>query len=150
MSTFLAIRIDPVRRRRLKAIAALRGQSLQSLVGALVDDLLADAGGLAERAAATRLNEIRRRLRARRRLLRRRGIRHLHVYGSVARGEAGPDSDVDIAATFAPGRKPSLVGFAGLRAEIADIVEATVDLTDRDTLTPKVATNFAQDAVEVF
>ena len=41
------------------------------------------------------------------------GVRRIGVYGSVARGQAGPDSDVDILVEFA--QIPDLFEFAALR-----------------------------------
>jgi predicted nucleotidyltransferase len=41
--------------------------------------------------------------------LRRRGVRHLAVFGSVARGNDQPDSDVDVAVEVEPGRSFSLI-----------------------------------------
>lgn len=41
-------------------------------------------------------------------LARRYGIRRLTLFGSAARGELGPDSDIDLLVEFEPGRAPSL------------------------------------------
>lgn len=41
--------------------------------------------------------------------LRRRGVRHLALFGSMARGEDDPDSDVDLAVEIEPGRSFSLI-----------------------------------------
>jgi len=48
-------------------------------------------------------NEIIETLRANRTLLEQFHIRSLSVFGSIVRGEAGPDSDVDILVEFDPG-----------------------------------------------
>lgn len=40
--------------------------------------------------------------------LRERGIESLYLYGSYARNEAGPDSDIDILVEFGAGTDPSL------------------------------------------
>ena len=49
------------------------------------------------------LDELRRARGAIRRVARRHGLDELQVFGSVARGEAGPGSDVDLVATAGPG-----------------------------------------------
>ena len=46
----------------------------------------------------------------------RHGARNVRVFGSVARGDAGPDSDVDLLVNMEPGR--SLLDRAGLTVDI--------------------------------
>jgi predicted nucleotidyltransferase len=58
--------------------------------------------------------------------LARAGVRRLGVYGSVARGEAGPDSDVDVLVEFE--HPPDLYEFAALRDRLAEILGRPVDL----------------------
>lgn len=58
--------------------------------------------------------------------LARAGVRRLGVYGSVARDEAGPDSNVDILVEFE--RLPDLYEFAALRNRLAEILGRPVDL----------------------
>lgn len=41
--------------------------------------------------------------------LRKRGVKHLYVFGSVARGDAGADSDIDLAIDVDPESRFSLV-----------------------------------------
>ena len=64
-------------------------------------------------------------LRAQEAALRARGIESLSVFGSVARGEAGPGSDVDLAAKLDP-RAASELGLSGL-ARIADDMARMLD-----------------------
>src|SRR5580698_1095577 len=96
-TAFLSIRVPHQTRSRIKAVAAARGEKLQDLVGRLIEDFLHEA----ERRPPD-LADILRRLREQEAALRREGVADLWVFGSVARGEAGPDSDVDIAVAFAP------------------------------------------------
>ena len=49
----------------------------------------------------TTLDAVRQRLTAEEPVLRRRGVRHLAVFGSVARGDDRPDSDIDLAVEIA-------------------------------------------------
>lgn len=67
---------------------------------------------------------------------RRRGVRELAVFGSVARGEQRPTSDVDFLAAFEPGR--SLLYQVHLIDELTRLLDVRVDvvakggLLDRD------------------
>lgn len=71
----------------------------------------------------------------RRRLLDRaavHGIRNLAVFGSVARGEDGPDSDLDLAGDLPAGM--GLVGLGRARDDFEAIVGCPVDLVPFDDL----------------
>ena len=46
--------------------------------------------------------------------LRAAGIQSLALFGSVARGDADPDSDVDLAVKFDPAARISLIGLVRL------------------------------------
>lgn len=61
-------------------------------------------------------------------------VHNLRVFGSVARGEDGPDSDIDILADLPTGM--SLFGFGRLRADLESVVRARVDLVPADDLKP--------------
>ena len=50
----------------------------------------------------------------------------MRVFGSVARGEDRPDSDVDLLADFPPGL--SLLGLDRLQADLEGILGTRVDL----------------------
>ena len=54
------------------------------------------------------------------------GVSNLRVFGSVARGEDHPDSDVDLLADFPPGL--SLFGLSRLEADLEAIIGTRVDL----------------------
>lgn len=54
------------------------------------------------------------------------GASNLRVFGSVARGEAGPESDVDLLVTLAEDR--SLLDLVGLRQDLEDLLDAKVDV----------------------
>jgi predicted nucleotidyltransferase len=53
---------------------------------------------------------------------RRNHIRRLSLYGSVLKGTARPDSDVDLLVEFEPGRAPGLLGLAGIEAELSALL----------------------------
>jgi predicted nucleotidyltransferase len=78
------------------------------------------------------------------------GIVHLHLHGSVVRGEAGPDSDVDLAAVFDRAKVRSALSEISLRNRFADLLGVDVDLANRERLKENVRNNFEREAELVF
>lgn len=60
------------------------------------------------------------------------GVRHLFVYGSVARGDETPESDVDLLVEF--DRPVGLFHFVRLRDLLAELLGRDVDLVSLDAL----------------
>ncbi len=58
------------------------------------------------------------------RIAAKHGARNVRVFGSAARGEAGPESDVDLLADVGPGRTPFFPG--GLVADLKDLLGCRV------------------------
>jgi hypothetical protein len=56
----------------------------------------------------------------------RHGARNLRVFGSRARGEAEPQSDVDLLVDFEPGR--SLLDLGALLVDLQDLLGCEVDV----------------------
>jgi uncharacterized protein len=73
------------------------------------------------------------------------GVSNLRVFGSVARGEDSPDSDVDLLADFPPGL--SLFGLSRLEAELEGILGAQVDLIPAADLKPGVRERVESDLI---
>lgn len=71
----------------------------------------------------------------------------LGVFGSVARNEAGPDSDVDILAEFEG--PATLDGFMNLKAELERLLGARVDLATPKSLRPALRTLIEKDLRDV-
>jgi predicted nucleotidyltransferase len=82
--------------------------------------------------------------------LRARGAASAFLFGSTARGEAGPDSDVDVFIDVQPGRKFSLIDLAGMHAFLVSELGVDVDLTTRTSLHPKLRDQIESEAVRVF
>jgi predicted nucleotidyltransferase len=62
-------------------------------------------------------------------LCRRHRIRRLSLFGSVLKGGARPDSDVDLLVEFEPGREPGLLALAGIESELSALLGGrSVDL----------------------
>ena len=75
------------------------------------------------------------------------GIQNLRVFGSVARGEDRPDSDVDLLADLPPGL--SLFGLGRAEADLEAILGARVELIPAADLKPGVRERAERDLVEL-
>lgn len=75
----------------------------------------------------------------------RYGATNLRVFGSVARGEDGPDSDIDIAADLP--EDITLLGLAGLVRKLTDLLEVEVDVVPARSLRPRVAADLETDGI---
>jgi predicted nucleotidyltransferase len=62
----------------------------------------------------------------------RHGAHNLRLFGSVARGEANPDSNVDILVEMEPGR--SLLDHVALIQDLEDILGCKVDMVNEKAL----------------
>lgn len=58
-------------------------------------------------------------------------IAELALFGSAARGELTPQSDIDIAVTFLPDAHWSLFDFASIQIELAELFGREVDLVEK-------------------
>ena len=67
-------------------------------------------------------------------LQRRFGVRDLAVFGSVARNEAGPNSDVDILVAFEPGKPGGYFQFFALQEDLQSRLQTRVDLVTVEAL----------------
>ena len=81
--------------------------------------------------------------------LRRLGASRLFLFGSVARGEAGSASDVDLFFDFEDTRF-SLVELVALRRRISELVQAPVDVMSRGSIHPRLRADIEGAAVRVF
>jgi predicted nucleotidyltransferase/DNA-binding XRE family transcriptional regulator len=73
------------------------------------------------------------------------GITNLRVFGSVARGEDGPDSDVDLLVDLPAGL--GLVGLGRVREELERLIGSPVDLVPATDLKPDVARRVEAEVV---
>jgi len=88
-------------------------------------------------------------LRANRALLEKFHVKSLSVFGSVVRGEAGPDSDVDILVEFEPDADIGLIEFIRLKNELGDLLGVSVDLGTPDALHPALKDDILREALHV-
>lgn len=76
------------------------------------------------------------------------GVKSLDLFGSVARDEAGSDSDVDFIVEFA--RPVGLFQFVRVRLYLEDILERSVDLGTLKALKEHLREPVFRDAIRVF
>ena len=74
-------------------------------------------------------------------------VTSLTLFGSVARDEAGPDSDVDLLVEFDPSASVGLFKFIDLQNYLEDILGRKVDLGMPDALKPRMRDRVLKEAV---
>jgi len=89
-------------------------------------------------------------LRAHEAELRAAGIRALSLFGSVARGDAGQDSDIDLVAAFDPAARMDLIRLVGLERELATLLGREVQIVPEPIEKPRLRANVARDRVRAF
>jgi predicted nucleotidyltransferase len=95
-------------------------------------------------------DEIIHRLKEREADLRAHGVRHAALFGSVARDEQRPDSDIDIIVDLDPAVVATMFDYAGLKDYVASLFAVPVDVIDRDALKPRFRPRVAVDAIYAF
>lgn len=106
-----------------------------------------------EIAAGARLDERERVLGVLRRHeneLRARGVTRLMLFGSTARGDLGPGSDVDLLIEVDAASRFGLFAFLDLKNDVAGLLGRPVDLAFPDAMRPRLHAAVLRDAVEVF
>lgn len=88
-------------------------------------------------------------LRAHEKELRGLGVAHVSVFGSVARSEDRPDSDVDVLVELDAQRPLGVFEYARVRLYIGDIIHGA-DVANRRALKPLLRDHILHDAVHAF
>lgn len=79
-------------------------------------------------------------------LCRRYHVGELSVFGSAARGDMRPDSDIDLLVEFLPEAEADLVDHAGLMLDLAGLLGRKVDLISKNGLKPLMRASVLEDA----
>jgi predicted nucleotidyltransferase len=96
------------------------------------------------------LVEVIRLLRSNRAELEKIGIRHAEIFGSVARGEDLPDSDVDILVDLDPAIVRDLFAYSRVQRTLQDLVGRRVDIARRGRTRPELDADLIRDAVHAY
>ena len=78
------------------------------------------------------------------------GVVHAAIFGSVARGEDRPDSDIDILVEVNPSVVSSIFAYGGIQQALEDWIGRPVDVAGKDRLRPGVATEAERDQILAF
>ena len=73
------------------------------------------------------------------------GAYNVRVFGSTARGNAVPDSDIDILVEMEEGR--SLLDLGGLLMDLQDLLSCKVDVVTEQGLRPRIRNRILREAV---
>jgi predicted nucleotidyltransferase len=74
-------------------------------------------------------------------------VNKVRVFGSVARGEAGSTSDIDLLVDLRPGQ--TLLNLAGFRREAAEILGEAVDVATIDMLKERIRDEVLSEALPI-
>ena len=98
--------------------------------------------GLPDTSLGRRLRQRRRQVLA---VAEKHGASNVRVFGSVARGEDTPESDIDILVDLSP--RSSLVTLGRLEREISDVLGVAVDVVPAEGLRPAVRAEAEREAI---
>ncbi|CAN7205277.1 nucleotidyltransferase family protein [Neorhizobium sp. LjRoot104] len=78
------------------------------------------------------------------------GATSLYLFGSVARDEAGPASDLDLFIDYDPQSRFNALDLVGIKLFLEDELATEVDITTRDSLHPILKDRIESSALQVF
>jgi uncharacterized protein len=82
--------------------------------------------------------------------LHKRGVVHAAVFGSVARGQARSESDIDVLIDLDPERRIGVFEYARLKLYINELIGGSSDVVNRRKLKPMLRDNILHESVNAF
>lgn len=78
------------------------------------------------------------------------GLKGISLFGSTARNEATPVSDIDLAVTLDDAAKIDLFRFAAISEHVARLLDAKVDLVIEPARNPRMQAEIDRDRVRAY
>jgi predicted nucleotidyltransferase len=78
------------------------------------------------------------------------GATSLYLFGSVARDEAKQASDIDLFIDYDPASRFNAFDLIGIKLMLEEKLDASVDITTRDGLHPRLKSTIEETAMQVF
>jgi predicted nucleotidyltransferase len=78
----------------------------------------------------------------------RYSVSSLSLFGSVARNQSNPDSDIDLLVIFQ--ESPGILKFLELKARLEEICHAPVDLVTKNALKKQLSDQILKEAIDAF
>ena len=82
-------------------------------------------------------------------ILKDAGATSMYIFGSYARNENRPDSDLDVFVDYDPAKRFSLLDLIKIERMVAEHLKVPVDMTTRDSLNPMLRGQIEAEAVRV-
>ena len=144
-TSFLSVRVPNTLRGRVKQLAARQQTSVQRLVQQAIESYLHQHDrvppDLGKSMAILRQHADE---------LRERGVEHLYVFGSLVRGEAGPQSDIDVAIDVAPEADFSLLDLVRVQQQVEELLGWPAYLVERKMLKRVVRPEVEREVTRIF
>lgn len=83
-------------------------------------------------------------------ILKEAGVVRSSLFGSFARGENTPESDIDILIEFAPEKVMGFFGFIGLQHKLEDILGKKVDLVTYRSINHRLKKYIEKDEILIY
>jgi predicted nucleotidyltransferase len=99
---------------------------------------------------AMTFDDVRRLIEPEKEALRARGVAALYVFGSVARGEAGSASDVDVLIDIEPGKRFHILDLANVYNRLTSALGTEVDIVTSRSVKNALQERVLRDAVRVY
>lgn len=81
-------------------------------------------------------------------ILVKHGIKRILVFGSYARNEATPKSDLDLIVDFPEGT--SLLDHVGIEMELSEALNMKIDLLSRNGISPYIKDDVLNEAIVIY